>query len=155
MLRTVVDPSARTPYAAYAGSVLRSGSTGEAVKALQRALGGLAVDGAYGTRTASAVSTFQKSARLKATGVADSAVWRALEARDYPFKGYYGKVLRLGSTGDAVTALQRALRIPVTGSYDLSVVSAVKQLQGRAKLSRTGSVATLTWQALEAEVRSR
>jgi hypothetical protein len=28
-------------------------------------------------------------------------------------------------------------------------------LQGRAKLARTGVMATLTWQALEAELRSR
>ena len=155
LVRAVVDPSAATAYTPYLGTVLRTGARGDAVKALQRALGGVAVDGAYGARTASAVSTFQKSVRLKATGVADPAVWKALETRDYPFKAYYGRVLRLGSTGPAVTALQQALRIPATGSYDLSVVSAVKALQGRAKLARTGSVATLTWQALEAELRSR
>ena len=49
-----------TAYTSVARTVLRQGSSGAAVKVLQRALGGLAVDGAYGPRTTAAVKAFQK-----------------------------------------------------------------------------------------------
>ncbi len=144
-----------TPYTALMGTVLKVGSRGNAVRSLQRALGGLAVDGAYGNRTAAAVTAFQKVRRLPATGTADSRVWRALEARDYPHLRYYGSVLRKGSSGAAVVSLQKALRIGADGKFGPVTESAVKALQGRAKIARTGVVATLTWQALDAELRRR
>jgi peptidoglycan hydrolase-like protein with peptidoglycan-binding domain len=153
--RTVANPGAATAYTALMGTVLKTGARGESVKALQRALGGLSVDGQYGDRTATAVKTFQKANQLKVTGVADKPLWTALERRDYPMKPYYGTVLRLGSEGAAVKALQTALRLQVTGVYDLGVVSAVKQFQGSVKLASTGSVATVTWQAIEAKLRRR
>jgi peptidoglycan hydrolase-like protein with peptidoglycan-binding domain len=135
--------------------VLKVGSTGTAVRVLQRALGGLAVDGAYGPRTAAAVSAFQKAHKLKATGVTDAKVWKALEARDYPLLAYRTTVLKKGSSGAAVVALQKALRIGADGQFGPQTEAAVKALQGRAKLARTGVVASLTWQALEAELRKR
>jgi peptidoglycan hydrolase-like protein with peptidoglycan-binding domain len=144
-----------TPYTAVLTTVLRPGSRGAAVKTLQRALGGLAVDGAYGPRTAAVVKAFQKSHRLPVTGVADTKVWRALEARDYPLHAYYDTVLRTGSRGGAVVTLQRALRVAADGIYGPKTAAAVKALQGRARLARTGTVATLTWKALEAELRRR
>jgi peptidoglycan hydrolase-like protein with peptidoglycan-binding domain len=101
------------------------------------------------------VVAFQKAHQLKATGVVERATWTALERRDYPMKAYYGTVLRLGSTGSAVSALQKALRLKVTGAYDLTTVSAVKAFQKRVKLASTGSVATLTWKAVDADLRSR
>ncbi|SDP28359.1 Peptidoglycan-binding (PGRP) domain of peptidoglycan hydrolases-containing protein [Pedococcus dokdonensis] len=144
-----------TPYTALMSTVLRNGSRGAGVKTLQRALGGLSVDGAFGPRTASAVKAFQKSHHLAQTGVVDSKVWQALENRDYPLRAYYGTVLKPGSRGAAVTALQKALRVKADGVFGSATVTAVKALQGRAKLARTGVVATLTWQALEAELRRR
>jgi peptidoglycan hydrolase-like protein with peptidoglycan-binding domain len=148
-------PTVTTAYTSVSKVVLKQGSTGTAVRVLQRALGGLAVDGAYGPRTAAAVSSFQKAHRLKATGVTDVAVWRALEARDYPLLRYRTTVLKKGSTGTAVVALQKALRIGADGQFGPQTESAVKALQGRAKIARTGVVASLTWQALEAELRRR
>jgi peptidoglycan hydrolase-like protein with peptidoglycan-binding domain len=59
------------------GPLLRLGARGDAVKTLQRALGGVAVDGLYGARTLAAVQAFQKSAHLPVTGIADAGVWRA------------------------------------------------------------------------------
>ena len=144
-----------TPYTALVATVLRTGSRGEPVKVLQRALGGLAVDGSYGARTAAAVSAFQKAHHLAATGVTDSKVWRALEDRDYPLRGYYSTVLRQGSKGAAVLALQKALHIGADGHFGPQTESAVKALQGRAKIARTGVVATVTWKAVEAELRKR
>jgi len=153
--RSTTPSRTATPYTAYLSTVLRSGSRGEAVRVLQRALGGLAVDGAYGPRTVTAVKAFQKKHRLATTGVTDSKVWRALENRDYPLRAYYDTVLRQGSRGTAVVALQKALRITADGAYGPQTVAAVKALQGRARIARTGTVATVTWKALEAELRRR
>ena len=144
-----------TPYTALMSTVLKAGSRGTAVKSLQRALGGVAVDGAFGARTTAAVKAFQKSHQHAQTGVVDAKVWRALENRDYPLRAYYGTVLKVGSHGTAVTALQKALRVKADGAFGPATVTAVKALQGRAKLARTGVVGTLTWQALEAELRRR
>jgi peptidoglycan hydrolase-like protein with peptidoglycan-binding domain len=146
---------APTPYTALLSTTLRPGAKGTAVKALQRALGGIAVDGTYGPKTVAAVKAFQKAHGLAVTGVTDTRVWQALEARDYPLRAYYSTVLRPGSRGAAVTALQRALKIKADGIYTAQTEAAVKALQGRAKLARTGVVARLTWQALEAELRRR
>lgn len=153
--RSTSSPRVATPYTALVSTVLKAGSRGAAVKTLQRALGGLSVDGAFGARTSAAVKAFQKARHLPQTGVVDVKVWQALENRDYPLRAYYGTVLRVGSRGAAVTALQKALRIPADGTLGSSDEAAVKALQGRAKLARTGVVATLTWQALEAELRRR
>jgi peptidoglycan hydrolase-like protein with peptidoglycan-binding domain len=144
-----------TPYTALMSTVLRAGSRGAAVKTLQRALGGLAVDGAFGARTTAAVKAFQKGHHLAQTGVVDSKVWHALEARDYPLRAYYATVLKPGAHGSAVTVLQKALGVKADGAFGPATVTAVKALQGRARLARTGVVATLTWQALEAELRRR
>jgi peptidoglycan hydrolase-like protein with peptidoglycan-binding domain len=144
-----------TPYTPLMSTVLRTGAKGTAVKTLLRALGGLAVDGAYGARTAAADAAFQKAHGQKATGVTDTRVWAALENRDYPLRAWYSTVLRQGSSGAAVTALQKALRITADGSFGPATAAAVKALQGRAKLARTGTVATVTWKAVEAELRRR
>ncbi len=153
--KVAAKPSVTTAYTAVSKVVLKQGSTGTAVRVLQRALGGLSVDGAYGPRTAAAVSSFQKAHHLKATGVTDAKVWKALEARDYPLLAYRSTVLKKGSSGTAVVALQKALRIGADGLFGPQTETAVKALQGRAKIARTGVVASLTWQALEAEMRRR
>lgn len=144
-----------TPYTALMSTVLKAGARGTAVKTLQRALGGVAVDGAFGARTTAAVQAFQKAHGLAQTGVADTKVWQALENRDYPLRAYYGTVLKVGAKGAAVTVLQKALGVKADGVFGASTTTAVKALQGRAKLASTGVVATLTWQALEAELRRR
>jgi peptidoglycan hydrolase-like protein with peptidoglycan-binding domain len=113
------------------------------------------VDGAYGARTAAAVSAFQKAHRLTANGVTDSHVWKALEARDYPLLAYRSTVLRTGSAGSVVLVLQRALGVAADGRFGPQTEAAVKALQGRAKIARTGVVASVTWQALETELRRR
>ena len=85
----------------------------------------------------------------------DAKVWKALEARDYPLLAYRATVLKRGATGTAVVALQKALRITADGQFGPQTETAVKALQARAKIARTGVVASLTWQVLEAEMRRR
>ena len=48
-----------------------------------------------------------------------------------------------------------SLRVTADGAYGPQTQAAVKALQGRAKLASTGVVATLTWKALEGELRAR
>lgn len=59
--------------------VLRNGSVGVAVKALQQALG-IPADAIFGIRTQQAVITFQDKHGLSADGVVGSATWKALSA---------------------------------------------------------------------------
>ena len=91
----------------------------------------------------------QASLKLPATGVADARTWAALEARDYPLRAYWGTTLRRGSSGPAVVALQKALRIPADGHFGVQTEGAVKAAQRTARLTQTGVVALLTWQAIE------
>ncbi|MEY4567467.1 MAG: D-alanyl-D-alanine carboxypeptidase DacB precursor, partial [Planctomycetota bacterium] len=66
-------------------NVLRLGSNGELVEALQRALNsllvptpGLSVDGDYGPMTEGAVKKFQGEKGLPATGMVDAATWKQI-----------------------------------------------------------------------------
>jgi len=61
--------------------VLRRGDKGEAVKELQRLLGGLEVDGSYGPLTEAAVKEYQRKHGLKVDGVVGPQTWSHLKAR--------------------------------------------------------------------------
>ncbi|MFH5183151.1 N-acetylmuramoyl-L-alanine amidase [Paenibacillus sp. TAB 01] len=54
---------------------LRKGSTGQYVKTLQKALGGLVVDGSYGSLTDTAVRAFQKKNGLTEDGIVGPKTW--------------------------------------------------------------------------------
>ena len=49
--------------------ILKKGSTGTAVKNLQKALGGLDVDGIFGAKTEARVKAFQKKNKLTVDGI--------------------------------------------------------------------------------------
>ena len=109
------------PLEKYVNVVLKRGSTGEAVKALQKAIGGLVVDGSYGPATETRVKTYQQSKGLTVTGVTDSRVWNALMGKTvaapapsgttttHPLAKYSTLTLKLWSKGEAVKALQKAI----------------------------------------------
>lgn len=63
-------------------SVLQSGSKGEQVKTLQRLLNAfgsnLSVDGAFGTKTKSALKAYQKSNKLEVDGICGIKSWESL-----------------------------------------------------------------------------
>ncbi len=145
---TTTTPSTGTPFAPYKSTVLATGARGTAVKAVQRALGGLAVDGVYGPATAQAVKAFQTREKLRATGIVDGKTWDALERKQNPLLPYRSSVLKVGSRGAAVTALQRALGITADGVYGSQTQAAVKAFQKRVKLTQTGIVTSVTWDAL-------
>ena len=144
-----------TEFTPLKSKVLAEGSRNEGVKSVQRAVGGVAVDGSYGGTTTKAVRGFQRASGLKPTGVVDESTWDALEEKKYPFLKYRTTVLKPGSTGPAVEALQTYLGLPVTGEFDDATATSVKFVQKQHGLTRTGYVGGVTWEALESEVRAR
>jgi peptidoglycan hydrolase-like protein with peptidoglycan-binding domain len=58
--------------------MIRPGSTGDAVRELQRRLGGIAVDGIFGPNTERAVRAFQSSQRLAVDGIVGPNTWSRL-----------------------------------------------------------------------------
>lgn len=141
-----------TEFTAHKRTTLRVGSTGAAVKVLQTGLGGLVVDGKFGSRTLTAVKAFQTSRKLTVTGVVDARTWAALELKVHPLLPHWGTVLKRGSKGTPVVALQKALRITADGSFGPKTEAAVKALQKTARLTQTGVVGTVTWKAVEARM---
>ena len=141
-----------TEFTPYKGTTLKLGATGAAVRVLQQGLGGLVVDGTFGSKTVTKVKLFQTSRALPATGVVEAKTWAALELAKHPLLPYWGTVLKRGSTGKAVVALQKALRITADGSFGPKTEAAVKALQQTAKLTQTGVVGTVTWKAVEARM---
>ena len=73
---TTATPS---PLAKYRGTVLKEGSRGTAVKAMQRVVKATP-DGVFGPQTKARVKAFQKSHGLRQTGVVAAKEWRAMGA---------------------------------------------------------------------------
>ncbi|AZZ49403.1 Peptidoglycan-binding (PGRP) domain of peptidoglycan hydrolases-containing protein [Rathayibacter rathayi NCPPB 2980 = VKM Ac-1601] len=126
--------------------VLSSGSHGEDVTTAQYLLRSsgqsLAVDGAFGSGTAGAVTAFQSAKGLAADGVIGEATWGALTV-----------TVRSGSTGDAVSAAQTQLNangasLAVDGVFGAGTESAVTGFQSEAGLTADGIVGPATWKAL-------
>jgi hypothetical protein len=67
-----------TPTKPKLGKWLRNGSTGDNVKYLQAALGGLKVDGIFGPITQAAVRKFQKQQGIQIDGVVGPQTWSRL-----------------------------------------------------------------------------
>jgi peptidoglycan hydrolase-like protein with peptidoglycan-binding domain len=128
---------------------LRPGARGAAVRALQRALGSKQVDGVYGSGTRQTVARFQRTRHLTATGNVGRRTWDAVEAVAYPLLPYRRSQLREGSTGRAVTALQRALGDSADGRFGTATTTRLRAAQRRAKLPVTGVTDLATWLAVE------
>jgi hypothetical protein len=74
----------------------------------------------------------------------------AVPGRPGPLWPYRHSSLSLGSTGDAVSALQRVLDATQTGTYDVSTTAVVAQWQQAKALPVTGSIGERDWRALGA-----
>ena len=132
---------------------LRPGSRGKHVEALQCVLrkqhfGRPATSGRYDAKTARAVRKAQRKLDLEVTGKVTRQTWTALHARGSQ------PLLKVGSTGDPVRRLQRALtatlgkRVPVDGVMSVKTRAAVIKLQQREHLDATGNVDVATWERL-------
>ena len=138
------------------GPILTIGSTGADVRRLQvilvmtKLLDYRQIDGAFGPKTQAAVKSFQQGNNLTADGVVGSMTWKALPADPNTPR------LMRGSTGTAVTALQKGLRTfggtgtatdpgPADGSFGPKTESAVRAYQTQQGLNADGMVADQTW----------
>ena len=145
----------------YSGMYLARGSKGPVVSAVQQAVG-TSVDGVFGTGTQGALTTWQANRGLAATGVVDENTWRALlkasapapaptrTSTANPLTPYLNTVLRTGSRGAAVTALQRRLRITADGHFGSQTKTAVNRFKRAHRLPVDGVVRRATWRALGA-----
>lgn len=125
---------------------VQRGATGERVRTVQYLLRqhgqSLAVDGIFGPATESAVRSFQRSRGLADTGVVASSTWTVLIV-----------VVRRGSTGDAVRAVQsqlntRGYALAMDGIFGPATEAAVRDFQSRQRLAIDGVVGPITWNAL-------
>lgn len=132
----------------------------------------VAVDGIYGSATADAVRSFQRTFELPVTGEVDLPTWDIMY-RTYigfleaiPFKYIEGNVLpypgvplRLGSESDTVRLLQDYINyiagffdeipsVNPTGYFGTQTQSAVIALQNLLGIEPTGTVAAATWDGI-------
>jgi peptidoglycan hydrolase-like protein with peptidoglycan-binding domain len=138
--------------------VLRRGSTGEAVRRLQRSLviskllPNTGIDGIFGPVTEEAVRSFQQAMGIGVDGIVGPQTWARLpEPPVLP-------VLRLGSTGDAVGHLQQGLTEiakswdvddpgPTDGDFGPRTEASVRSFQRFTDLQADGVVGDHTWYA--------
>jgi peptidoglycan hydrolase-like protein with peptidoglycan-binding domain len=138
------------------GPEIRSGSTGNDVRRLQRLLVMMKslsfdeIDGVFGPNTDAAVRDFQSGAGLTVDGIVGPQTWNALPADpDTPQVGR-------GTHGAVVTALQKALRLyrgPGTptdpgaadGAFGPKTEAAVRAYQADRGVAADGIVGDRTW----------
>ena len=129
------------------------GSRGPAVEAAQcllRRHGFLKapISGTYDAKTVAAVEKTQRKLDFKVTGKLTRETWVALLAR--------GKqpIVKIGSTGEAVRRVQRALtaalgkRVAINGAFSKKTAKTVTKFQRKAGLPATGVVTENVWNRL-------
>ena len=125
--------------------ILRAGASGPEVVHLQRLLG-VHADGSFGPSTLRAVRRFQAAHGLLVDGQVGPHTWSALEAE---WRGFAGEaVLREGSTGPAVAAVQRLFGVTPDGDFGPITLAAVRGFQARHGLVVDGQVGSHTLAAL-------
>jgi peptidoglycan hydrolase-like protein with peptidoglycan-binding domain len=102
------------------------------------------ISGRYDRHTVVAVKKAQKKLHQKATGKLTRSTWTALLARGSE------PVLKVGSTGETVRRLERALtasgkRTPIDGVFTKKTAKAVARYQRKAGLPATGVVTGAVW----------
>jgi hypothetical protein len=120
---------------------VKEGARGRVVEVIQYLLGAhghsVAVDGDFGPRTKSAVEAFQRSVGNPVNGDVGSLTWPKLIV-----------TVQRGSTGDAVRAVQLAVRVSIDGDFGPVTQAAVRRFQSAHKLAVDGVVGPKTWNAL-------
>jgi peptidoglycan hydrolase-like protein with peptidoglycan-binding domain len=125
--------------------ILRLGASGSEVTHLQRLLG-VHGDGHFGEATLRTVRRFQAEHGLLVDGQVGPHTWAALEAE---WRGAPGEaVLREGSTGPAVAAVQRLLGVTADGDFGPVTLAAVRDFQAGHGLVVDGQVGDHTLAAL-------
>ena len=136
--------------------LLKKGSTGEAVRQLQRALNDLGydpgdVDGDFGNQTESAVKNFQRDRHLTVDGIVGEITWLNINEADPSTP-----TLEKGSTGNPVRRAQKRLTLAgydtggVDGMFGVRTESAVKHFQIDQGLAEDGIIGSDTWERIDA-----
>ena len=159
-------PAVRSPRTS-PSSLAWLGTSGAAVRTGQNLLA-VPADGVFGTRTRTAVLRYQGQHDLPRTGALDKPTWASLqpgtrqqnapdwtpqEAATWAVDVAGAPLLRRGSAGRAVFALQTALRLPDglrTGFFGAGTAAAVLQLKDAHGLPPTPAVTTKVWSLLPA-----
>ncbi|WP_432042590.1 glycoside hydrolase domain-containing protein [Streptomyces cadmiisoli] len=135
-------------------TTVQSGSTGNLVKAAQCLLKAAGhdpgtPDGIFGPDTTTAARNFQSGKGLTADGVVGPKTWTALLSRGTT------PTVQSGSTGEAVTRLQRALTaalgrtVAIDGDFGSGTAQAVRDYQSSRGLANDGIAGPATWGALQ------
>lgn len=134
--------------------VVRVGSRGSAVAEVQR-LVGVPADGIFGPSTLRAVIRFQRRHGLQPDGLVGARTRQALLRRLHHHRhgaefrhSSVSLVLRLGSTGSAVSTAQSMLGIAADGVFGVVTLGAVERFQGHHALVVDGAIGPRTWAAL-------
>ncbi len=140
--------------------VLTAGSQGRQVQLLQKALGGVSVDGIFGAETEAAVRSFQSAHGLTVDGIVGpltSAALRGGTGRAFAAtftstltSGEEGASASEGSETGAVARLQSALHLTADGDFGPATEAAVRRLQSRHGLTVDGIVGPATWSVIGA-----
>ena len=128
-------------------------------------------DGIYGKKTKAAVTAYQRTRGLKATGDADMKTWQAVKdeyeriTAEYSspaplcvFPGY-GYTVKIGDKGDVPAFIQIILRClsgeygftatdNISGEYSQKDAEEIKILQNIHGLQKTGEVDIFTWNCI-------
>ncbi|EFH85564.1 Peptidoglycan-binding domain 1 protein [Ktedonobacter racemifer DSM 44963] len=145
-LRHAVASRLNKPLPAYTWPTLKSRTSGNNVRTIQRLLQvrgySVAVDGTFGPSTVSSIQSFQSTKGLSVNGIVAQQTWEALITTVTP-----------GSSSAAVSAVQnllsaRGYSVSVTGYYGSATASAVKSYQSSRGLTADGTVEKGTWCAL-------
>ena len=145
-----------------AQSIIRIGSTGEAVRYLQESLTKLGfspgpIDGSFGPKTQTAVISFQTAKGLVVDGIVGNNTWAAIDKalQNPPAPTSSHPILRNGSTGEAVRYLQESLTKlgynpgPIDGIFGPKTKTAVRSFQIAKGLVVDGIVGNNTWAAID------
>jgi len=141
--------------------VLSRESQGRQVELLQKALGGIKVDGIFGPETEQAVLAYQASRGLAADGIVGPLTGAALRGHA-PAKasaaGGRKDVSAVSSSprsgaeaggAHAVARLQAALHLAVDGEFGPATEAAIRRLQARHGLVVDGVVGPATWSVID------
>jgi len=107
------------------------------------------MNGTYGSGLRTAINAWQRAHRMPVNPIFGRKNWMALHtATSHP-------VLKVGSAGESVRNLQRALdavdvrlKLPVTGVFDARTRTALMNYQASLGWRRTGIAQSWTWNAL-------
>lgn len=141
----------------YGGTVLREGSRGPDVSLIQRWLGGVSVDGRFGSKTDAAIRQFQRLNGLTVDGAVGTNTWDALyqnwASRHGEGEIWPGIPMRTGQSGATVKSAQQRLQslvpeLVADGHYGPRTREAVLAWQVVHDLTPDGILGRRTWTSL-------